>query len=136
MMAPSSHSSAASVKVTEPAILIRINRLYRPDMTADDLYDATRSSWKVGTRRDRAEYALAIHKGVVLEVYSIEAWYPGGTTPCKSMVHANPRHCEGRWEFTGSVAGESIRSKYVGRAVADYFPQGSANPVMYVNVQP
>ena len=51
-MAPSSHNSAASVKVTEPVILIRINRLYRPEMTADELYDATRSSWKVGTRRD------------------------------------------------------------------------------------
>jgi hypothetical protein len=55
MMATSSHSSAASVKVTEPVILIRINRQYRPNMTADELYDATRSSWKVGLRRDGAE---------------------------------------------------------------------------------
>lgn len=134
MIAPSSHSLAASVKVTEPVILIRINRQYRPDMTADELYDATRSSWKVGTRRETAEYALAIYKGVVVEVYSIDAWHPSGTTPCKSKVHTNPQH-EGRWEFTGSIARERIRSKYVGRSVADYFPRGSANPVMYVNVQ-
>lgn len=134
MMAPSSHSSAA-VEVTEPVILIRINRLYRPDMTADELYDATRSQWKVGTRRDGAEYAFAIYKGVVLEVYSIEAWHPGGTTPCKTKVHTNPRPA-GRWEFTGSVAREPIRSKYIGRSLADYFPRGSANPVVYVNVQP
>jgi uncharacterized protein len=135
MMAPSSHSSAAAGKVTEPVILIRINRLYRPGMTADELYDATCSSWKVGTRREGAEYALAICKGVVREVYSIEAWHPGGTTPRKTEVHTNPRHA-GRWEFTGSVARDPIRSKYIGRSLAEYFPRGSANPVVYVNVQP
>ena len=131
MMAPSSHSSAASVKVTEPVILIRINRLYQPGMTADELYDVTRGSWKVGTRRDGAEYALAIYKGEVLEVYSIEAWHPGGTTPYKTRVQTNPA---GRWEFTGSIAPKPIRSKYVGCSVAHYFLRGSANPVMYVNV--
>jgi hypothetical protein len=71
---------------------------------------------------------------VVLEVYSIEDWHPSGTTPCKTKIHTDPQH-EGRWEFAGSIAPNPIRSKYVGCSVADYFPRGSANPVMYVNVK-
>jgi len=130
----SSHNVAEPVEVTEPAILIRINRLFRPDMTPEELYDATRSSWKVGPRRDGAEFAFAIYKGIVREVYSIESWHPGGTTPCKTGLHTNPRHA-GRWEFTGSKAQETVRSKYIGRSVADYFPRGSANPIAYVNVE-
>lgn len=121
-----------AVQVTDPVVLIRINRLYRPDLTDDELYDATRSAWKVGKRRDRAEYALAVYKGVIQEVYAIESWHRGGTTAFTTAIHTNPRY-EGRWEFTGSKAPEPIRSRYLGRSVADYFPRGSANPVVYVN---
>jgi hypothetical protein len=45
------HHRKRRVEVKEPAVLIRINRLYRPTMSATELYDATRASWKVGNRR-------------------------------------------------------------------------------------
>ena len=125
--------SARPLTVTDPVILIRINRLYRDGMTEDELYDATRSCWKLGSRRNRAKYALAVFEGVVREVYEIGGWHEGGTTPCKSGIHKKPR-TEGRWEFTGRMAEESVRSRYVGRSVAAYFTQGQQNPVKYVNV--
>jgi hypothetical protein len=37
-------------------------------------------------------------------------------------------------EFTGVLAPESLRAKYIGKSVAHYFPRGAANPIMYVNV--
>lgn len=46
---------AMPVEITDPSILIRINRLYRPAMNANALYEATRGSWRVGERRERSE---------------------------------------------------------------------------------
>lgn len=116
------------VNVSEPSLLIRINQQYREGMSAQDLYDATRGIWKVGPRREGARYALAVFRGVVREVYVIERWYPAGTT------FADPRmRVPGRWEFTGRMAEDAVRDKYVGRSVAHFFEQGNANPVFYVN---
>lgn len=123
----------SEVTITEPVLLIRIRRLYRDDFTDDELYDATRSSWKIGTRRNLAKYAFAVYKGEVKEVYEIDEWHPSGTTPCRPGVYATPRH-EGRWEFTGKPAQQSVRSKYVGKSVAAYFSTGSSNVFQYVNV--
>src|SRR5882762_8889360 len=56
------------VRIQEPSILIRITELYRPQMTASELYDATRASWKLGQKRQLARYAFAVFEGVVREV--------------------------------------------------------------------
>jgi hypothetical protein len=58
--------------ITERAILIRINQLYRYGMDADSLYDATRGVWVIGPRRESAEYAFSVFKGIVMEVYKIK----------------------------------------------------------------
>ncbi len=52
---------AESAEITDPVILVRINRLYRPDMSPTELYDTTRRSWRVGERRDGARYALTLY---------------------------------------------------------------------------
>ena len=46
------------VTVTEPALLIRIPKHYRPGMSHVELYDATRGVWRVGSKRERARLAL------------------------------------------------------------------------------
>jgi hypothetical protein len=121
------------IAILEPAILIRINRLYRPDMNAYELYDATRAAWKVGRARDRARYAFAVFEGVVREVYEIERWMPAGST----FNSRNPRGVKspGRWEFVGRVAPESVRDRYVDGYVGHFFRPGAQNPVAYVNVE-
>lgn len=105
--------------IADPVILVRINRLYRPNMSPDELYEVTRSAWVVGDRRERARYALAVFEGQVLEVYHIERWQQAETA--------------GRWEFRGHVADESIRDEYVGRSVRYYLRAANQNPIVYVN---
>ena len=73
--------AATKVEVTVPALLIRINRLYRHNMSAQELYEATRGVWKLGARCTKARYAFAVFEGVVREVYEIESWHPAATTP-------------------------------------------------------
>lgn len=128
--APFRASEAADVE--DPAMLIRINQLYRPGMSANELYDTTRGVWKVAKRRHQARYALAVYHGEVLEVYEIDKWYPAGSTVYTNRV-IDRDSCRNRWEFTGTVAPESVRSQYMGKSVGHYFKRGNSNPVMYVN---
>ncbi|HJQ31877.1 MAG TPA: DUF433 domain-containing protein [Pyrinomonadaceae bacterium] len=124
--------SAQPVHITHPVILIRINRQFRPGMSAEELYDSTRGVWRVSQRRERAKYAFAVFRGVVCEVYEIDAWHPAGSTVYKTGRQED-MNVPGRWEFTGRRAGEFIRSQYVGKSVKAYLPWGLANPVVYVN---
>lgn len=123
----------ARASITEPALLIRINKSYREGMAGRALYEATRGVWRLGPNRQRAHIALAVHQGVVLEVYEIHEWHPGTSTPYETRTFPDPR-ARGRWEFTGPIATDAIRSKYIGRSVADYFKRGSQAPVVYVNI--
>jgi len=52
--------AAEPVEITHRVLLIRVNRLYRYDMGDQELYEATRGVWRVGTRREQAEYAFAV----------------------------------------------------------------------------
>jgi hypothetical protein len=120
-------------RITEPAILIRINRLYHYGMSDVELYDATRSAWVVGERRERADFAFAVFEGVVREVYRITHWLPGGST-FNTLVRGRRRPNDGRWEFVGVLAPDAIRRRYVNSYVGDLFDQGAQNPISYVNV--
>ncbi len=121
---------AKPVKVTDPVLLIRINKLYRHGMSDDELYDVTRGVWKLEARRTLAKYAFAVFQGVVREVYEIKSWHRAGTTPYK---YQDIKPCS-RWEFVGCKAPEPLRSRYRLRSVSDYFRKGQQAPVVYVNV--
>ena len=122
----------ASIK--EPAILIRINQLYRYGMSDSELYDATRSAWVVGPRRERAEYAFAVFEGVVREVYRITQWLPAGSTFNARWSGKRYRR-SGRWEFVGVLGPEDARRRYINRYVGHLFTQGAQNPIAYVNLE-
>jgi hypothetical protein len=124
--------AAKPVEVTIPALLIRINRLYRHNMPARELYEATRGVWKLSRRRTRAKFAFAVFEGIVRAVYEIDEWHSAGTTvyetrPTETVLR------QGRWEFTGHEAPSGIRSHYVDRSVASYFRRGQQSPVVYLN---
>jgi hypothetical protein len=114
--------------VHHKAILITINRLYRSDMSPLELYETTRGIWRVGERRNRAEYALCLVQGVVREVYRIDTWYPAGTLHYETRDNSKLDDPE-RWEFEGAVASD-IRDEYVGYSVG----KAGQNPIRYVNI--
>jgi len=123
--------AAQPCEVHVSALLIRINQLYRHGMSALELYEATRGTWKVSSRRERARYAFAVFEGLVREVYEIEAWHRAASTPYATR-DATKLNVD-RWEFTGKPADELVRSEYVGRSVASYFRKGQRAPTAYVN---
>ena len=116
----------------EDVILIRINKLYRNDMNAHELYEATRAYWRVNLEQaKRAKYALAVYYGMVLEVYEIAEWFPAFST----MMHQRIDNVEGlksRYEFVGRIAPEDVRKKYKDKSVSNIFSKGEQNPIRYI----
>ena len=46
---------APVVEISEPVILITVNRLFRRAMSAKELYEITRGKWVIGSRRNKAK---------------------------------------------------------------------------------
>lgn len=118
--------------VTEPALLIRIAQTFDPKMSRAQFYEATRGVWRLGNRREAVRFALAVADGTVREVFEVREWHPAGSTPYQTRQRRQVA-IKGRWEFTGVVAEERIRDKYIEASVAHYFALGNSNPILYVN---
>jgi hypothetical protein len=126
------HYDAKEVEITEDVVLINISRSFRYGMSPRELYEYTRGEWKIGLRRDKAEYAFAVFHQVVQEVYRIHGWFPARSTFSERYEqYDDPQH-NGRWEFVGHPA-EKLRKKYIGKSVAKYMSQGAQNPIRFVN---
>ncbi|WP_342545432.1 hypothetical protein [Lysinibacillus sp. FSL K6-4013] len=127
-----SHYEREQVDIDVPVILIRLNRLFRYDMTDIELYDATRGVWRIGLDREKVEYAFAVFDGIVHEVYEVIAWFQAGSTfNTRGSLEDEPN----RWEFVGQRAEETLRSKYIGKSVEHYLPRNAQNPIKYVNIK-
>jgi hypothetical protein len=110
-------------------------------MSAVELYDATRKSWRVGPRREQIEYAMAVYRGVIREVYQVAAWLPANSTMTALGTTSNIVGSEQigddielgeRYEFVGRIAENSVRKRYLGKSVRHYLTPGSQNPIKYV----
>lgn len=103
---------------SDSVILININKLYRPNMNAMELYEATRKHWKVSINRvSKIKIACSVFRGIIREVFIIHQWLP---SPEK-----------GRSYFEGEVASQELREKYLYKSVTKYWKQGSQSPIKY-----
>lgn len=115
---------ARPVKITEPSLLIIVNRLFHRNIKDDELYEITRGNWAMSAKRkDGAKYAVAVYRGVARAVYRLERW--------ERAEAGDPRQKRrNRWRFTGSPA-EEMRH-LIGGSVAKYLDPPSQSPVRYV----
>lgn len=120
--------------IKEPGILINVAQQYYHGMSAGELYDETRSAWKLGIKREKAKYAFSLHAGIIREVYRIVGWFPGWSTLRSAGRNAEHKQSKVRWEFVGCLADEEMRKYYIGRSAIRYFKPGAQNPIKYVNI--
>jgi hypothetical protein len=131
-------ASSLTASIDELVVAIIINRQYPRVENKDDLYQATRSMWRVNTKRaNKARYAFAVYQGEIKEVYEIDHWEPA-TEATREYWRKREKlqdddfrdtH-DGRSEFTGRVAPEVIRNKYVDK----HIPRRSFGaPILYFN---
>lgn len=112
------------VEVTHKALLLNVNQKFNRNMMKKDgtttkaLRDITCAEWSMGKNAEKAEYAFAVYHGIVREVYQVQKWSP------PRMVNGKERRA-----FTGKVAPENIRKRYVRKFVGG--KKGAQNPVAY-----
>jgi hypothetical protein len=111
---------AVQLATQVPVILLNIGKLFDRQMSDQELYEATRSAWVVGDKRNKAKYAVATCRGITREVFEIRDWVKGP---------------DGRWSFNGVRAADLIRAELKGKSVAHLAKRGAANPVRYLNCQ-
>ncbi len=117
-------------QIDEPVIAINLNQTYRTGISAGELYDCTRGIWRVGCdRASSAQFAFAIYRGNVKEVYEITQWEKELSTDYKYR-RPTPTKLKNRFEFVGKIASENIREKYVGKQMPELHGQ---NPIRYYN---
>lgn len=117
--------------IIDDVIMIKINQLYRNDMTPHELYDITRGCWRVSKEKaQHAKYAFAVYDGMVLEVYTIAQWFKAGAVMWATRDE-DLELVKDRYEFVGNIAPDAVRDRYVNKSVASLFSKGSQNPVRY-----
>lgn len=141
MVLPTAINSAPSsaAGIDEPVVAININQQFKHVESAEDLYNATRSMWRINrARAEKAKYAFAVYQGEIKEVYEIDKWIPASKETrayWKEREAAQGRYFppevhDGRSEFLGKLAPDSIREKYVGQRMPVRLGQ---NPIRYFN---
>lgn len=116
---------AEPVEITEPSLLIIVNRLFHRNIDADRLYEITRGNWALSaSRKDGAKYAVAVYRGLIRAVYRIEGWQ-------RAQARDPNQKRQNRWRFSGVVADEM--KHLIGGDVGRYLDPPSQSPIRYVN---
>ena len=123
------------VDIIHNVMMIKVNKLYRNDMSEFELYEITRGGWRIKPEAaKRIELVFSVFAGIVLEVYAIVGWFPAGATQYAyrpdMMEKLSPEHAA-RYEFVGRVAPEDIRTRYVHKSVISLSGRGAQNPIRY-----
>lgn len=112
-------------EITDPLIIININKTYKRGSGQDGIYKATKESWALDKNKIKLiKYALSEYRGLIVEVFKIAKWYPVDTVD----KNGKPKV---RWGFNGEIANDDVRNKYINKSVAHIKKRGSSNPIRY-----
>ena len=117
------HNAKPLTELTDPVIIININKKYVRANSSQEIYESTKQAWVVGEqKRKTTKYALSEYCGIVIEVFKIHEWYEIETPNNKR---------KNRWGFNGEIAQSDIREKYINKSLAHTKKKGAANPIKY-----
>ena len=121
---------------------IKINKMYRRDMSADELYDAIRGVWHADKERiSTAEYVLGLYNSLIVAVFKPTKWYK-----CKEEVEKLPKRVETLTKdledrvffvdegFESGKEYDENQSFYCWKSISELEKvQKSQNPINYIN---
>ena len=89
-----------------------------------DIYQATRSAWRVGERITQYKYVVSVVEKVVQAVFVVDRWHK-----------IEDGFDRGRYEFTGTYAHGEEFDDLIGKTIPQkYRVPGMASPVLYKKV--
>ncbi|MGY4386557.1 hypothetical protein ACVWYN_003612 [Pedobacter sp. UYP24] len=116
---------AETAKLNHKMILININRT----VNDRDVYDAVRYAWKLDVERaQKAEYVLALEKGIIVGVYKPLKWHLAR----KQYFPEFENHNNKRYGFIGENAEDDLQNMYLRKRIPEeYRKKGASNPIKY-----
>ena len=120
---------AQDAQIDVPCVLIKINRLWRRNMNAQELRSVTSKAWVC--RPDlhpQVQRALAVSGGIVRAGYTIRGWNPAHVGNNGEALNGN------RIEFQLEDA-EGLQ-QLVGQSVRHLYEPGASNPIRWFDEPP
>jgi hypothetical protein len=116
---------AETAEFLHKVLMITINNT----VSEKSIYDATRFAWKLDMERaEKAEYILAVEKGIIVGVFEAEYWKRAR----KQYFPEFSNHTNKRYGFIGNEAKDEIIELYVNKKVPESFrKKGASNPIKY-----
>ena len=116
---------AEEANISEPALLIKINNTFTYDMSEDDLYEATRKSWRISLENAKeAKLIFSVYKGIIRGIYQDCIW--------SEIKNGKDK---GKKIFTGRVAEQKYLDKYLFKSVNLFQERGAMAPIRYLNIE-
>lgn len=106
-------------------VMINVNR----SVDHVSVYDAARFAWRISVERaSRADYVLAVEKGIVVGAFVATEWKEA----TKDNFPEFNRDIDGRKGFVGYEAEDEIKELYLSKRIPDSFrKKGASNPIKY-----
>lgn len=116
--------------IPKNTIIININSSYKRASGEDKLYQATKERWRMDKGRlNGIKYVLSEYKGLIVEVFEVEKWYPIKRQYNPGTKKAGQTYTG--YGFDGHVASHMVRDLFLNKSVAHNKKQGASNPIMY-----
>ena len=126
----------------DDSLIIRLNdKTFYEEISEAELYDFTRSSWRIRNPlkdgKSRIRYVLAVHGGIIRQIYVPVGWFPAGSTLRYSrkegdLTAPDTTSIRPRWEFVGYISNDETK-ELVGRKIEWGDFKGCQNPCIYTN---
>ena len=114
----------------ENIAVVKLTESYHKDLSPLQLYDISRGCWKNKLETfQKVKVVLAVHSFIVQEVYAVDKWLPA-TELHRETIPFDSEQEKGRIGFSGQVAPDEIRKKYIFCSVKDLFKNGNRHPIM------
>lgn len=113
--------------VEHDVLVIKINQLYRRDMSVMEIYEATRKYWRASKlNAEKVKYVLGVANGIIRGVFEPTDWYEDE----REVSDADKKIK--RIAFNGKIAPQDICEKYLSKTLNQYPHTQKQNPVTYI----
>ena len=111
-------------------VIININGLYNRAMGREEIYKATKGTWRIAKwRTEKINYVLSEYRGLIIEVFKVEEWYQEKRPYGIRSKKAGQTYMG--YGFNGCIAPDEIRNLYINKSIAYQKVKGKANPITY-----
>ena len=123
-------------------LVIKINKNYRRNIPADELYDSVRGIWRASINNVKSvEYVFGVYNSLIVAVYKPTQWYKCKEAPdkCPGQVKSLTSQTENRIFFVDKNFEQGLpfdenETFYYGKSIKRLkLNQGAQNPITYLN---